>query len=101
MTHWKASAYQVTTFQTKTGLVSGTYTLRAWGMSGGGQSVVRLYAKNFGGTEKNLTLPTTSTWTQISITGINVTNGQCEIGLTSTASANQWANLDDVELFKN
>lgn len=101
LTHWKASAYQVTTFQTKAGLVNGTYTLRAWVMSGGGQTTVRLYAKNFGGTEKNLTLPTTSTWTQISITGINVTNGQCEIGLTSTANANQWANLDDVELLKN
>jgi len=101
LTHWKASAYQVTTFQSKTGLTNGTYTLRAWVMSGGGQSICRLYARNFGGTEKNLTLPATSTWTQITITGINVTNGQCEIGVTSTASANNWCNMDDVEFLKN
>lgn len=101
LTHWNASAYTVTTFQTKTGLTNGTYTLRAWVMRGSGQTTCRIYAKNFGGTEKNLNLPITSTWTQITITGINVTNGQCEIGLTSTANAGNWCNMDDVEFFKN
>lgn len=101
LTHWKSSAYSVSTYQIKTGLANGTYTLRAWVKSGGGQTTCQLYAKNFGGTEKDFTLPTTSTWTQITISGISVTNGQCEIGLYSVAGAGQWCNMDDVEFFKN
>jgi arabinogalactan endo-1,4-beta-galactosidase len=101
LTHWKSTAYQVSTYQIKTGLATGTYTLRAWVMRGTGQTNCQLYAKNFGGTEKNITLPVTSTWSQISITGINVTNGQCEIGLYSNAGAGQWCNMDDVEFFRN
>lgn len=99
LTHWLGSAYQVSTYQVKTGLPNGTYTLRAWVQSSGGQTTCQLYAKNFGGAEKNVNLPVTSTWAQVQITGIQVTNGQCEIGLWSDANANNWSNLDNVELF--
>lgn len=100
LTHWKSVAYQVSTYQIKTGLPNGTYTLKAWVMSGGGQNANQLYAKNYGGAERTLRLPTTSSWTQIQITGINVTNGQCEIGIWSDANAGQWSNIDDVEFFR-
>ncbi|RSK33885.1 glycosyl hydrolase 53 family protein [Hymenobacter metallilatus] len=98
LTHWLAGAYQVSTYQLITGLPSGTYTLRAWVMNGGGQTACQLYAKNFGGTEKNLSLPVAATWTQVQIPGIQVTNGQCEIGLWSNANAGNWCSLDNVEL---
>ncbi|MFC7671050.1 T9SS type A sorting domain-containing protein [Hymenobacter humi] len=98
LTHWLGSAYQASTYQLKTGLPTGTYTLKAWVQNGGGQNVCQLYAKNFGGTEKNLALPVTSTWTQIQITGIQVSNGQCEIGLWSDANAGNWCSIDNVEL---
>ncbi|RSK47042.1 glycosyl hydrolase 53 family protein [Hymenobacter rigui] len=98
LTHWLGSAYQVSTYQVKTGLANGTYTLSAWVMNGGGQTACQLYAKNFGGPEKNLTLPVTNTWTQIQLPGIQVTNGQCEIGLWSDANAGNWCSLDNVEL---
>lgn len=101
LTHWSSSAYSVSTHQIKTGLVNGTYTLRAWVMRGSGQTACWIYAKNFGGTERTQPLPVTSTWTQITISGISVTNGQCEIGLWSQANANNWCNLDDVEFFRN
>ncbi|AHJ99517.1 glycosyl hydrolase 53 family protein [Hymenobacter swuensis] len=99
LTHWLGSAYQVSTYQVKTGLPNGSYTLRAWVQSSGGQTACQLYAKNFGGAEKNVNLPVTSTWAQVQITGIQVTNGQCEIGLWSDANANNWCNFDNVELF--
>ncbi|WP_426490930.1 glycosyl hydrolase 53 family protein [Hymenobacter sp. 102] len=98
LTHWLGTAYQVTTYQTLTSLANGTYTLRAWVMNGGGQTTCQLYAKNFGGTEKNVALPVSGSWTQIQIPGIQVSNGQCEIGLLSDANAGNWCSLDNVEL---
>ena len=98
LTHWLATPYQASTFQLRTGLANGTYTLRAWARSGGGQISCQLYAKNFGGPEKNVALPVTNTWTLVQISGVQVSNGQCEIGLWSDARAGNWCSLDDVEL---
>lgn len=99
LTHWNASAYEVSTYQVITGLTNGTYTASVWVMSGGGQTYCSMVAKNFGGTEKAVDVPSgTSTWTQISITGIQVTNGQCEIHLYSQANAGNWAVFDEVSL---
>ena len=98
LTHWLGTAYQVSTYQQKTGLPNGTYTLSAWVLNGGGQKTCQLYAKNFGGAERNIALPVTSTWTQIQISGIRVTNGACEIGLWSDANAGNWCSLDNAEL---
>lgn len=95
--HQKATAYQVRTYQFLNNVPNGTYTLRAWAQSSGGQTTCQLYANSFGGNELAATLPTTSTWTPVQVTGIVVTNGQCEIGLRSNALGGQTASLDDVE----
>ena len=97
LTHYKATAYQVTTSQLISNLPNGTYTLRAWAQSGGGQTTCQLYGRS-GTAEQALTLPTTGTWTQLSVPGIVVANGQCEIGLRSVAAAGNYCSLDDVEL---
>ncbi|WP_223650769.1 glycosyl hydrolase 53 family protein [Hymenobacter psoromatis] len=97
LTHYKATAYQVTTSQVISNLPNGTYTLRAWAQSGGGQTTCQLYGRS-GTAEQALTLPTTGTWTQLSLPGIVVANGQCEIGLRSVAAAGNYCSLDDVEL---
>jgi hypothetical protein len=39
--------------------------------------------------------------TPVSIPGIVVTNGTCQIGVQTTASANQWLDVDDFTLIKN
>ncbi|GAB3638564.1 hypothetical protein GCM10027422_41540 [Hymenobacter arcticus] len=99
LTHYKATAYQVRTSQAISNLPNGTYTLRAWVQSGGGQRTCQLYAQAGGAaTEQNLTLPTATTWTQVQVPGVVVTNGQCEIGLRSDAAAGNYCSLDDVEL---
>ncbi|MBD2722042.1 glycosyl hydrolase 53 family protein [Hymenobacter armeniacus] len=95
--HQRATPYQVRTSQLLTNLPSGTYTLRAWGQSSGGQTQCQLYASGFGGTERATTLPATGNWERVEVPGIVVTNGQCEIGLRSNAHANETASLDDVE----
>lgn len=96
LTHYKATAYSVTTSQVISNLPNGTYTLRAWVQSGGGQTTCQLYGRS-GAAEQALAVPT-GTWTQVSVPGIVVANGQCEIGLRSVAAAGNYCNLDDVEL---
>ena len=100
LTHYKATAYQVTTSQALSSLPNGTYTLRAWVQSGGGQTTCQLYARPNGNAaaEQALTLPTTTTWTQITLPAVLVSNGQLEIGLRSVAAAGNYCSLDDVEL---
>jgi hypothetical protein len=96
---WQLSstaAYQATLNQAVTGLPNGTYTLSVWAKSSGGQMTANLYAKGFGGTEMDAALTKAmSGWTQVTITGIAVSNGTCQIGVTTTASANQSVTLDD------
>lgn len=101
-THWSSSAYQTYTAQTVTELANGTYTATAWVRSSGGQAGCFMEAKDFGGTAIKVNIPSgPSTWAKITVSDINVTNGQCTVGFYSSASANQWLHFDDVELVKN
>jgi arabinogalactan endo-1,4-beta-galactosidase len=98
LAHQKATAYQVRTYQLLSNVPNGTYTLRAWAQSSGGQAVCQLYANGFGGTEQNANITNTSgNWVRVLVPNIVVTNGQCEIGLRSNAHTNETASLDDVE----
>ena len=98
-----AAAYEASIAQTATGLPNGTYTLTAFIQSSGGQSVARVFARGFGGTEKDASVSSAiGTWTQVSIPGIAVSNGTALIGAETTASANQWVCCaDDFTLVKN
>ena len=96
--HWKASPYEVFTYQTITGLANGTYTLKAWATSSGGQTYNWMEASGYGGNKLTRTLPTTNSWQQITIPNIQVTNGKCNVGIYSkAASSSQWCTFDDVE----
>ncbi len=98
-THTSTGSYSTTTHQVVTGLPNGSYTLKVWFQSSGGQSTCRVFARNFGGTQINSNVNTAASgWTQRTISGINVTNGQCDVGVESVAAANQWVRVDDWEL---
>ncbi|UOQ73168.1 glycosyl hydrolase 53 family protein [Hymenobacter cellulosilyticus] len=102
LVHYQATAYQVRTYQLLTAVPNGTYTLRAWVQSSGGQKLCQLYASGFGGAERTAAIVGTSgTWQQLQVPGVVVTNGQCEIGLRSDANANDFCSLDDVEFVPN
>ncbi|MDG4785639.1 arabinogalactan endo-1,4-beta-galactosidase [Micromonospora sp. WMMD1102] len=96
LSHWASGAYRVETYQQLTGLGSGSYTLRAWVRSGGGQVAAYLALRNCGGAEQRANIPTTSNWTQISVTA-QVSSGQCTAAVVSDARAGNWINVDDVE----
>ena len=95
-------AYEASIAQSVTALPDGTYTLSAWIQSSGGQSVARIFARGFGGAEKDASINSAiGAWTLVSIPGIVVSNGTCSIGVETTASANQWVDMDDFTLVKN
>ena len=97
--HSNISAYTATTDQLVTGLTNGTYALSVWYESSGGQPTARIFARNFGGAEMDANVNTPqASWTQLVIPKIPVTNGQCDVGLLSVASANQSVDIDDWSL---
>jgi hypothetical protein len=84
--------------QQATGLPSGTYTLSAW-IKGSGAAGAQLYAKGFGGTDKSTSLAGAgSNWSNLTVSGITVSNGTCQIGITATAVT---IAADDFMLVKN
>ncbi|SER90865.1 arabinogalactan endo-1,4-beta-galactosidase [Gracilibacillus ureilyticus] len=102
LVHWSDEDYSVSTYQTIKNLEDGNYTLTAWVLNSGGQENAYIYAKSYGGEELQTKLPVSSSnWMKIEIDDINVTNGQCEIGIISYAQANNWVNIDNVKFFKN
>jgi arabinogalactan endo-1,4-beta-galactosidase len=99
--HWNASAYSCSTYQ-QTYVPNGTYTLTAWVKSSGGQSTAQMYTKGYGGNEMDYSIKNSiSSWTQITISNINVTCNWIEFGFYSNANANNWIYFDDVSLIKN
>lgn len=98
--HSSSSDYSVTTKEILTNIPNGTYTLSAWVKSSGGQSQAIMKASGFGTADLTEQIPTTDTWTQISIPDIQVTNETLTIEFSSNASANQWILVDDVELIE-
>lgn len=101
LSFWNESAYECSIYQTVTGLENGTYTLSAWVMTNANQTVNQLYVKNYGGEEMNQTLPVSDLgWNKVVIDNIQITNGQCELGIYSIANGGDWCNIDNVMLRK-
>ncbi|WP_373232638.1 RICIN domain-containing protein [Cohnella sp.] len=88
--------------QTVSGLDNGSYTLRAYMRSSGGQNSCQMEAKDYGGTMLQAACPVTTTWTPVTLSNIGVTNGQATIGFfASNNNTNQWVDIDRVEFIRN
>lgn len=98
--HWATSPYNVYTYQFPKNIPNGVYTLSAWIKSSGGQNECNMYASNYGGTTIKRQISASPNWTQIFITGINITNTQCEVGFHSDSPSGSWLTFDDVQFFK-
>lgn len=99
LTHFKNSGFNVETNQTITGLTNGNYTLQAWVRSGTGLLENYLFARDFGSAQMKVDITPGATWTKISIQNINVTNGQCVIGMY-TRGNNIYSSVDNFQFFK-
>ena len=90
-----ANPYTVRVFQVIDGLEDGTYKLTAQVSNKPGLKRAELYAKNCGGTDPMpATLPGAVTFFEVSLEGIEVVGGKCEIGLDLDAAAGDWVNAD-------
>ncbi len=93
-----SSAYSASISQ-NISLPNGTYTLSAWVKSSGGQKSANLFAKSYGASELDRSInQSIGSWTQVRITGITVTNGSVQIGISSNANAGNWVYADDFGL---
>jgi arabinogalactan endo-1,4-beta-galactosidase len=99
LTHWKSSAYNVATSQTITGLSNGLYTFQAWVVSPATMVSNYLFVKDHGGAQINQHITVGPGWKKVKIGNINVTNGQCTIGLQTAGNAT-YCSMDDVEFWK-
>jgi hypothetical protein len=85
--------------QTTKGLDNGTYTVKAYARSSGGQANAYMEVRDFGGALTSVNIPVTNTWTEITISNVNVTNGQALIGFyVDSTTGTQWVDLDNVRL---
>lgn len=79
----------------------GTYELKAWVQSSGGQSTCKIFISDFGGSEMSYSInKAISKWTEISIPNIQITSGKCRVGVTSVNNGNNWCKVDDFSLIR-
>ncbi len=90
---WQLSSGS-TVEQKLTGLPDGTYALAVWAKGGSGT----LYAKGTGGMDKSSPIATANGFTKVMLNEIAVTNGTCQLGVSSTSGT---LVIDDVTLTKN
>lgn len=94
-----AAAYNVMMMQTISGIPAGTYNLKGWFRSSGGQGWGNMSIKNHGSAEQYAAISTPiSVWTEKSIMNVTISTGTCEIDLYNPGSATQWTDFDDIEL---
>ena len=98
---WSDKSYKATLSQDVT-VPDGTYTLKAWVRSSGGQNQSYIYIKDYGGADRQVALnKKIDSWQEVSLTGIQITNGKIQVGIYSDANAGNWVFVDDFSLVRN
>ena len=90
-------------YQTVTGLEDGTYTFKGYFSRGDGFNSVSMFARNCGGTDPEpVPVPLTdpSQWLNVEVTGIEVTGGSCDVGLSIDSNPANWLNADQFTFAK-
>ena len=100
LSFWSDKAYESSIYQTVGNLSSGTYKLSIDAMGDTSLETAELYIKNYDGSEQKISLKDSSTWKTYTTDNIQITNGQCEVGVYVKSSANKWLNIDNVRLVK-
>ena len=104
-THYQGRAYEAYTYQTARGLPAGRYSARVRVKTEGGQTAAYLRVRGYGGADRQVALPPTpgglgGRWQPIELTNIEVSSGQCEVGVYSQAAGGKSLYFDDVELVR-
>lgn len=92
----KTDTFTVELHQTIKGLADGTYTFKGY-FSRGALNAASMFARNCGGVDPEpVPVPLTdpSQWLAVSLSGIEVSGGSCEVGLHIESTAENWLNAD-------
>ncbi|MFD0670899.1 glycosyl hydrolase family 28 protein [Cohnella sp. GCM10027633] len=103
LVHTSSAAFKQKTYQTVS-VPNGNYTASVKLRSTGGQNALHLYAKGYGSSAELQAVAggaAFSSWTELTIPNIPVTNGQVELGIWTDGNAGNWAAFDDFVLTRN
>ena len=103
-TYSASAAFTVDMSQSLTNLPDGTYTFSGW-FNRGTNNQAYIYAKNCGGSDTaaddggagevaDIPLTSSTGWEQVTIAGIVVAGGSCQVGFYVDAAATDWLNAD-------
>ena len=101
LSFYASTAYSGTIWEDVTGLPDGTYTMTAWVENGGGQTTAQMFAYPTGGSNMTVNLPAASTWTEVQISNIQVTQGTAWVGFTINANSGESTNIESVSFTQN
>ena len=90
----KQTAYQTVN------VPNGTYKLRGYVQSSGGQNSAKLFAKDMGSGEAAANITANSNWVKVQTNSFEVTSGKVTLGLEVNGSSDQWIAIDDIELIQ-
>lgn len=103
MHYWRGEPFKVELLRTFTGLKDGRYALKAWSSGGGGEKRLELFARNCGdGGLKSTAMANTGwqQWKQYTLGSIQVSGGQCTVGVLVDGRTGNWGNVDDIEFLR-
>lgn len=101
--YWLGGPFQFTLSQTVTGLSNGAYSFSLWIQGGGGEDRLQLFARDCGGEDLSIDVVNTGwqVWTNPTLTGIQVADGSCTVGMTVVSSGGSWAFYDEASLVRD
>ena len=87
--------YQIKIYQVLNGLSDGKYAFSGW-FARGAMTSAYVYATGCGGPElAHAQIPPSDAWTMVSVAGIDVVGGRCEVGFYVEGSGTDWLTADD------
>lgn len=98
--YWLDKPFKFEMYQVVKGLKDGVYKVSFWIQGGGGENVLKLKVSEYGGEDLTLDIINTGwlKWSNPTIKGIKVTNGQCKISIIIDGNTGNWGWIDDFEL---
>lgn len=93
-------AHTASLSQSLTFIMNGEYELTAMVRSTGGQKEAKLIASGFGGADMSVKIPKSDNWTLIKLSKVKVINNKITISISAEGGANQWLEIDDINLMK-
>ena len=97
--HETENGEQARTYQILEDLSDGTYTMTAYVKTGGSLSEAQMYALS-DGTEYTCTLSPSDAFAKVTLEGIEIKNGTCEIGFVSNSAGQATLSFDQVTVVK-